>query len=224
MRILDLFCGAGGAAMGYHRAGFEVVGVDIKPQPNYPFEFVQEDALGVLRGLSLGWHPVGAHSLLEDFDAAHASPPCQAFTKAWKLQRNNHPNLIAPTRELLGKTGLPWVIENVVGAPLIDPVKLEGQMFPELRVVRPRLFEANFSLEVPECPPRPKQVKMGRPVKEGEWIQVVGHFSGADEGRQAMGIPWMTKKELAEAIPPSYTEFIGKQLMSHILQKECVEC
>lgn len=210
-RLLDLFCGAGGAAMGYHRAGFDVVGVDIALQPNYPFRFHHLDALEVLRGYKIlstaSWR----------FDAIHASPPCQAFTKAQKLQGNEHPDLIAPIRELLEATGMPYVIENVGGAPLLDPVCLEGQMFPELRTIRPRFFETNWALDVPLLrPPRPRQAKMGRPPKDGEWIQVVGNFSGADEGRRAMGIDWMTKRELAEAIPPAYTEFIGHQLMQHL--------
>src|SRR5512146_2584663 len=105
-RLLDLFCGAGGAAVGYHRAGFEVVGVDIRPQPNYPFEFIQADALDILRW---DW-PERRFGRL---DAIHASPPCQTYTKAQKLQGNDHPDLIGPTRRLLEQTGLPYVIENV---------------------------------------------------------------------------------------------------------------
>jgi DNA (cytosine-5)-methyltransferase 1 len=216
-RLLDLFCGAGGAAMGYHRAGFEVVGVDIKPQPHYPFQFFQADALEFLEeGLgyttwdqSFNWYA----------DAIHASPPCQAFTKARKLQGNKHEDLVGRTRELLIETGLHYVIENVKGAPLVNPVVLEGQMFPELNVHRPRLFETNWHLEVPLMrPPPPRQTKMGRPLVEGEAIQVVGHFSDVPAGRRAMGINWMTQGELAQAIPPAYTEFIGEQLMAHIKQ------
>ena len=111
MRLLDLFCGAGGAAMGYHRAGFEVVGIDIAPQPNYPFEFVQADAM---------------EFPLDGFDAIHASPPCQAYTA---LATGKHPRLIEPMRERLASSGVPWVIENVVGAPLRQPVLLCGSMF-----------------------------------------------------------------------------------------------
>lgn len=209
-RLLDLFCGAGGAAVGYARAGFEVVGVDIKPQPNYPFEFVRDEAFDYLASY------IGCPWGLP-WDAIHASPPCQAFTKAQKLQGNEHPDLIAPTRELLEATGLPWVIENVLGAPLINPAVLEGQMFPELRIHRTRLFETNWPLWVPELrPPPPRQTKMGRPPRDGEAMHVVGHFSDVAAGRKAMGIDWMTRDELSEAIPPAYTEFIGTQLMAHL--------
>jgi len=195
--------------MGYARAGFEVVGVDIKPQPHYPFEFIQMDALMFLEDVAQ-WGPW-------QFDVVHASPPCQAFTKARKLQGNDHADLIAPTRELLEATGLPYMIENVKGAPLIDPVMLEGQMFEGLNVHRPRLFETNWPLEVPALiPPPPRQTKMGRPPRDGEAMQVVGHFSDVPAGRKAMGIDWMTQSELAQAIPPAYTEFIGVQLLHHI--------
>ena len=130
-RILDLFCGAGGAAMGYHRAGFDVVGVDIKPQPRYPFEFVQADAMT---------YP------LDGFDAIHASPVCKrhsAATPTWA--RKNHPNQIPPTRERLIRTGLPWVIENVPGAPLRPDLKLCGCMFGLNELERERWFETNWA-------------------------------------------------------------------------------
>lgn len=208
-RLLDLFCGAGGAAMGYHRAGFEVVGVDMAPQKNYPFEWWLSDALEWLRD-----------GYAEGFDAIHASPPCQAHTKARKLQGNDHPDLIAATREALRSTGLPYVIENVPGAPLIDPVVLEGQMFEGLRTIRPRLFETNWPLDVPFLrPSRPKQNKMGRPPKADEYMQIVGHFSDVPAGRVAMGIDWMTQGELAQAIPPAYTELIGSQLLAHLREE-----
>ena len=210
-RLLDLFCGAGGAAMGYHRAGFDVVGIDIKPQPHYPFMFLYGDALAFLRGRE--WETYGL-----GIDAIHASPPCQAYTKARKLQGNVHEDLISPTRELLKATGLPYVIENVKGAPLRDPVVLEGQMFDGLNVHRPRLFETNWPLGVPALiPPPPRQTKMGRPPREGEAMQVVGHFSDVPAGREAMGIDWMTQGELAQAIPPAYTEFIGQQLLAYLI-------
>src|SRR5512139_314282 len=146
-RILDLFCGAGGAAVGYHRAGFDVVGVDINPQPNYPFEFVQADALWALQQLQVG-------SLLDyhlsDFDAIHASPPCQRYSTATKRNGTEleHPDLIGPTRELLQATGLPYVIENVVGAPLRDSILLCGSWFAlgadGYRLKRHRLFETSW--------------------------------------------------------------------------------
>ena len=197
--------------MGYHRAGFEVVGVDIKPQPNYPFEFVQGDALAVLNRARFGYHG------LDWFAAIHASPPCQAFTLAQRVYDREHPDLVNPTRALLLHTGLPYVIENVKRAPLIDPVQLEGQMFPELRTHRPRWFETNWPLEVPFMrlsPPR--NAKMGRKGSEDEWPQLVGHFADVEAGRKAMGIDWMNRDELAQAIPPAYTEFIGRQLLDHL--------
>ena len=160
--LLDLYCGAGGAAMGYHRAGFDVAGVDIHPQPNYPFWFIQADALEYLTTLN---EP-------EQWDAIHASPPCQAYTNAQRIRRRQHPDLITPTRELLKATGLPYLIENVPGSPLTDPVVLEGQMFDGLSTIRPRWFEANWPLEVPFLRfSRPRQTKMGRPPKTDEWVQ-----------------------------------------------------
>jgi DNA (cytosine-5)-methyltransferase 1 len=203
-RLLDLFCGAGGAAMGYSRTGFDVVGVDIRPQPRYPFEFIQADALEVFAEL--------------EFDAIHASPPCQAYTMAQRIRGREHADLVAPTRDLLKATGLPYVIENVPGAPLIDPVVLEGQMFDGLRTQRKRWFETNWPLDVPFLRgPRPaSQAKMGRKPKSHEWFQVVGNTSDADGARAAMGIDWMNRNELSQAIPPAYTELIGHQLMQHL--------
>lgn len=142
-RVLDLFCCAGGAAMGYHRAGFEVVGVDLAPQPNYPFEFIQADALEY----------VAEHG--HEFDVRHASPPCQAFSKTRTLHGNTHPELVEPTREALREVGGPYIIENVVGAPLEDPLMLCGSEFgmqaPDvdgtpLKLLRHRLFESNVPL------------------------------------------------------------------------------
>lgn len=207
-RLLDVCCGAGGCSVGYARAGFDVVGVDIAPQPNYPFRFIQRDALEALDDHAF----LAAHG----FDAIHASFPCQFASKTQKLQGNDHPDLVTPGRELLNATGLPWVMENVKGSPLRNPVVLEGQMFG-LNTHRPRLFETNWPLEVPLLrPPPPRQAKMGRPPKPGEAIQVVGHFSDVAAGREALGIPWMTQGELALAIPPAYTAFVGAQLLAHL--------
>lgn len=202
--LLDLFCGAGGASVGYHRAGFDVIGIDINPQPRYPFPFIQADALGGMVEAKVDW---------EGYAAIHASPPCQAFTRAKQLQGNAHPDLLRAVRELLAATGKPYVIENVPGAPLINPTTLCGMMFG-LNVYRHRLFESNVPLPLIMHPPHhKKQVKMGRPVREGDIIQVVGCFSGIGYARKAMGISWMTRDELAQAIPPAYTEWIGKQII-----------
>ena len=195
-RLLDLFCGAGGAAMGYHRAGFDVVGVDIKPQPHYPFEFHQADALTFP---------------LDGYDAIHASPPCQAFTLAQRIQHREHPDLIAPIRTRLEEHH--YVIENVVGAPLLNPITLCGEWFG-LRVYRHRLFESSALLDQPShLRHLALLAKMGRPVKNCEYMHIAGHFSDVATARIAMGIDWMTRDELSEAIPPAYTEFIGRQLI-----------
>jgi DNA (cytosine-5)-methyltransferase 1 len=206
-RILDLFCCQGGAAMGYHNAGFEVVGVDIDPQPHYPFEFWQMDALT--------WGD------WDFFDAIHASPPCQRYSKATHLRGYEHPDLIAATRELLIASGLPYVIENVEGArdELVDPVMLCGSMFG-LRVYRHRYFETNFSLTAPWHPKHwLRQVKMGRPPAWDEIHQPVGNFSAVDEGREAMEMPWASRDGLREAIPPRYAEHVGGRLMAHLLRE-----
>lgn len=209
-RLLDLYCCGGGAAMGYHLAGFDVVGVDIENQPKYPFEFVQSDAIEYLE----------AHC--HEYDAIHASPPCQAFTKAGKEQRKKgkvYSDFLALTRETLKKIGKPYIIENVPDAPMEDPVMLCGAMFG-LQTYRHRLFESNIPLYVPEHPNHAHpNAKMGRPPKKGEFIQVVGHFSGVSFARQAMGIDWLGQKELSQAIPPAYTEFLGLQLRAATLVK-----
>lgn len=209
-KLLDLFCGTGGAAVGYYRAGFDVVGVDVRPQPHYPFEFHQEDALDVLTPGS-AWWPI------DHFDAIHASPPCQAFSNAQRIRGNKHPDLLTPVRELLCKTFLPYVIENVVGAPMRDPVILCGAMFPPLKVYRHRLFETNWDLPQPDHPEHVVPLtKMGRRPVPGTFMHVVGKFSGADYAREAMGMPWATVHGLREAIPPAYTEYVGMHLFKHL--------
>ena len=204
MRLLDLFCGAGGAAMGYYRAGFDdITGVDIAPQPNYPFTFVLGDALEY----------VTEHGA--EFDVIHASPPCQAYSMAgqqWRAEGREYPDLVAETRRLLIETGKPYVIENVPGAPLINPTVLNGAMFG-LLVERTRLFECSFEMPLVLLPQNKKPVKMGRPIKDGDVIQPVGHFSGIAYAKEQMEIDWMTQGELAQAIPPAYTEFIGRQII-----------
>jgi DNA (cytosine-5)-methyltransferase 1 len=225
-RLLDLFCGAGGAAVGYHRAGFDMVGVDIRPQPNYPFEFVQADALLFMKGL-LG--PAWGGWELGEFDAIHASPPCQAYSYLRVLWREReHPDLIDATRNLLRETGLPYVIENVVGSPLPRQndlfgaygVELCGSMFG-LKVRRHRLFETNFPIEQPACRHQSQRAVVGVYGHTGAGAnrgraRARGDLNGIAEWSNAMGIDWMTCNEIAEAIPPAYTELIGHQLMQHL--------
>ena len=191
--------------MGYNNAGFEVVGIDIVHQPKYPFQFIQSDALEYLKE---------NHHL---FDAIHASPPCQAYTKASKEHRKNgkeYADFLEATRALCKEVGKPYIIENVPDAPMEDPVVLCGAMFG-LKTYRHRQFESNILLNVPEHPVH--IAKMGRKPKEGEFIQVVGHFSGVPFAREAMGIDWLGQKELAQAIPPAYTEFLGWQLRAALM-------
>lgn len=203
-RLLDLFACQGGAGEGYRRAGFDVTGVDIERQPRNPHRFIQADALDYL----------GAYG--HEFDAIHASPPCQAFTKAQRLQGNEHPDFIGPVRELLNELGTPYVIENVEGTPLHDPIMLCGSMFG-LRLYRHRLFESNVPLTAPlHAQHFLRQVKMGRKAAPDEMLQPVGNFSGVGEAREAMGMPWASREGLREAVPPAYTEWIGGQLMAHI--------
>jgi DNA (cytosine-5)-methyltransferase 1 len=212
-RLLDLFCGAGGAAMGYHRAGFDVVGVDIKPQPNYPFRFHQADALEALG------------DYLEEgdgsFDAFHASPPCQAFT-AYRRRGcgvgDGYPDLLATVRRGLRETGLPYAIENVPGSPLESPVQLCGTGFG-LDVQRHRLFESNVPLMGMQCAhgrhaarfqQATNRANKRRTVEVGVWRIPL------EVQQRAMGIDWMTLEELSEAIPPAYTEHIGGYLMAEV--------
>ena len=232
-RLLDLFCGAGGCSVGYHRAGFDVVGVDLHPQPNYPFDFLQIDALRFLQEEPFrSW----------DFDAIHASPPCQAFTQMsarWRGKggpTDDHPNLIPETRRLLDATGLPYVIENVVGAKdhMRTDLMLHGGMFG-LGVHRPRRFECNWLVMGTEGPRVPFPVGVYGTKPDGRTTYryrnagnyVVGQPGSAkksliraaksiEEAREVMGIDWMDWPEIKEAIPPAYTEYIGHQLMAHI--------
>lgn len=205
-RLLDLFCCQGAASAGYVAAGFDVVGVDLFPQPRYPFDFVQADAVEYLR----------EHG--GEFDAVHASPPCQRFSKAQRIQGNDHPDLIGPTREVLLELGLPYVIENVEDArpELIDPVTLCGASFG-LHTYRHRLFESSFPVWTPTHEPhKQKTVKMGRPLTPGDFYHAVGNFTNVEYVRQDMQVPWMNRDGIRECIPPAYTEFIGHQLMAHI--------
>jgi DNA (cytosine-5)-methyltransferase 1 len=208
-RILDLFCKAGGCSVGYHRAGFEVEGVDIEPQPNYPFKFTQMDWLEYLETNDLS-----------RFDAIHASPPCHRYSKLNAINKKDHyPDLVEPVRNKLLEIGKPFIIENVVGAPLRDPIMLCGTMFG-LKVFRHRLFESNvFMFE----PPHPKH-DGSTGTHRWPYVPINGYLQISGEGNykfedgcKAMGIDWMkTKEELNNAIPPAYTEWIGQQLKQYL--------
>lgn len=225
-RLLDLFCGAGGAAVGYDRAGFEVVGVDVEPQPRYPFEFWQLDALAVLDWLTTGrWQ---CYSLAE-IDAIHASPVCKRWSRVTRtagVATDDHPDQITPLRPRLVTAGVPYVIENVPGAPLTDPILLCGSMF-DLDVRRHRLFETNWGLKDHPWPCRhgiwgprfhPNRSDRKKSGRLARVIVVAGHGNDGPGGRvadwrRAMGMPWANRDEIAQAIPPAYTEFIGRQLI-----------
>ena len=203
-RLIDLYCCAGGASMGYALAGFDVVGVDIDPQPHYPFPFIRADVTAM------------DPRFIATFDAAAASPPCQRYSNAQRLMGNEHPDLVEPTRALLKKAGVPYAIENVVGAPLINPVELCGAMFG-LKVYRHRLFECSFPVDVPDHPQHVAPLrKTGRKPGPGDFMHVVGNFSGVAQAKEAMGIDWMVRDELREAIPPAYTKHIGLAALAHI--------
>jgi DNA (cytosine-5)-methyltransferase 1 len=213
--LLDMFCCQGGAAEGYARAGFEVVGVDINPQPRYPFRFHRFDALQVLDSVVRG----GGSFMGQKLDAIHASPPCQRYSNTQRIRDREHPDLIAPTRARLAASGLPYVIENVMGAAndLREPIMLCGAMFPALRVYRHRLFECSFPITAPAHPAHvAPQVKMGRAPGPGEWVQAVGNFSGVSEARGAMEMPWASREGLREAVPPAYAEYVGGYLMAEV--------
>ncbi len=217
-KLLDLFCKAGGAAKGYQRAGFYVVGVDNEPQPHYcGDEFYQADALT---------YP------LEGFDAYHASPPCQGYTKLQFVPNRDmsrHPRLIEPTRERLAATGRPYVIENVPQAPLVNSLMLCGTMFG-LRTRRHRLFECWPPIYF--APALCNHLdKAKRPGQGGllayytadaakNMVIVAGHLFSLKAGSVAMDIDWMSRDELAQAIPPAYTEYIGKQLIKYLVKEE----
>lgn len=215
--LIDLFCCAGGAAAGYHRAGFEVIGIDVRDQPRYPYAFFKADALGFLERLIKSKSRPAA---------VHASPPCQRYSDLAKLNRNahEHPDLVDPTRELLERLDVPYVIENVEGAPLRDPVTLCGTMFPGLRVIRHRLFETNWPLGAPVHPDdrHPlvhtfdrRKAHYGKTDEWKDFVQVTGGGNCSKAAAaDAMGIDWMTKEELNEALPPAYTKYIGDQLLA----------
>lgn len=205
LTALDLCCCQGGASAGLVAAGFRVIGVDIVPQPKYPYEFIQADALTF---------PLGS------FDFIWASPPCQAYSNTQQLQGNEHPELIIPMRDRLKQHGAPYCIENVQGAPLEKPVMLCGNMFG-LRTYRHRLFECSFPVDEPlhAVHTHPNR-KMGRPVRDGEMMHIVGNFSGVARAKEIMGAPWMNRDGLREAIPPAYAEYIARAAIAHIKRKK----
>lgn len=217
-KLLDLFCCAGGAGSGYARAGFDVVGVDIEPQPRYPHEFVQADAVEYL----------AEHG--REFDAIHASPPCQAFSAMRHMpDAKDHPELIEPTRELLAALDVPWVIENVVGAPMQNPLLLCGSMFglgaEGFQLRRHRQFESNvFMFSPDECQHRDPTIGIyGGHVRcrsGNYWRGSTVDFPGYDKKALAVaamgGTDWMTMNQMSEAIPPAYTEYIGTQLIGYL--------
>jgi DNA (cytosine-5)-methyltransferase 1 len=226
MKLLDLFCCAGGGAMGYRRAGFEVVGVDIEPQPRYPFEFHQTDAFEYLR----------EHS--HEFDAIHASPPCQEYSTSRHLRKMTaqrlgkeedvKEKLIEQTRTALIASGKPWIMENVEHSPMPGAIVLCASMFG-LLMLRHRAFEASFLLFVPGHCNHPAGFYSavggkirGHGIYDSGKIYLDQHgrakrregYPGKAAGVKAMGVDWMTVPEMCQAIPPVYTEFIGRQLLS----------
>ena len=196
--------------MGYHNAGFEVVGVDIEPQPHYPFEFHICDAIEF----------IAKHG--HEFDVIHASPPCQRYSQTRFLpgvRRHKHPDMIPPTRAALRSTGKPYIIENVRGAPLISPIRLSGPMFG-IGVIRVRLFETNpfllVSNETPKPPGRNTAGRGDREYGQNGYVTVAGRGFNKQAGARAMGIDWMTRDELSQAIPPAYTEYLGRLMIAAI--------
>lgn len=219
--LVDLCCSAGGATRGYQMAGWTVTGIDVEPQPNYIGDhFIYADVLEL------------TPDDLAGFDAAAASPPCQRYSDLAKRNGNahEHPDLIPQVRELLIASGLPYVIENVEGAPLIDPIMLCGTMFPELRVLRHRLFESNVALTASPHKAHPlvftmdkRKAHYGTLDQDTAFVSVNGggNCSVANK-RAAMGITWgMTGRECNEAIPPAFTEHLGRQLLE-AMGHQCV--
>jgi len=211
MKLLDLYCKAGGASKGYQLAGFEVVGVDIKKQKRYPYEFIQADCLELMKDIDF----------LKSFDVITASPPCQTHSITQHLRNaqgksTDKIDLIPQTREALIASGKPYVIENVPGSPLINPIQMCGSSFG-LKVRRHRLFESNLQLKGSVC----NHKEQGKPVgiygSMRDEIPNGGHTAKSiEQAREAMGIDWMIGGELVEAIPPIYTKEIGTQILDLI--------
>lgn len=228
-RILDLCCGAGAVSVGYHRAGFEVTGVDIEPQPRYPYRFIQADALLVMDALaSLGWFAASDSTpiIAEDFDAYHCSAPCQLWSTSTLSQRRRgkvYPDLITPMRPLLKATGKPWAMENVPQAPLRPDLELCGCMFGlELdgvgQLQRLRQVELSWHPEPARFPhwhhvPAISICGHGTPAWQR---RLTGHVPVAS-WREVMGVGWMNREELTEAIPPVYAQYVGYLLMARLV-------
>ena len=221
-KLLDLYSCAGGAAVGYHKAGFEVIGVDINPQPRYPFEHHMADALEF----------VAAHG--HEYDVIHASPPCQAFSATKSLHTNTHPDLIGQTREALQATGRPYVIENVPRSPLVNPITLCGTEFGltaldvdgvPLKLIRHRLFESNVPLARPSGCNHDKSILTASvygagggwtPAHRDSPKRCGGYVPHTDVCRELLGVDWTNKHELSQVVPPAYTEWVGRQLITHL--------
>jgi DNA (cytosine-5)-methyltransferase 1 len=211
MKLLDLYCKAGGASKGYQLAGFEVVGVDIKKQKRYPFKFIQADCLELMKDMEF----------LKSFDVIAASPPCQTHSITQHLRNaqgksTDKIDLIPQTREALIESGKPYVIENVPGSPLVNPIQMCGSSFG-LKVRRHRLFESNLQLKGSVC----NHKEQGKPVgiygSMRDEIPNGGHTAKSiEQAREAMGIDWMIWGELVEAIPPIYTKEIGTQILKNL--------
>jgi DNA (cytosine-5)-methyltransferase 1 len=208
MKLLDLYCKAGGASKGYQLAGFEVVGVDIKKQKRYPYEFIQADCLELMKDMDF----------LRSFDVITASPPCQTHSITQHLRNaqgksTDKVDLIPQTREALIASGKPYVIENVPGAPLINPIQMCGSYFG-LKVRRHRRFESNLPIVGSPCDHKNQGKPVGVYGSMRDEIPKGGHTAKSiEEAREAMGIDWMIWGELVEAIPPIYTREIGMQLL-----------
>lgn len=223
VRLLDLFCGQGGAAVGYHRAGFDVTGVDIEGRSarHYPFTFHQGDAIEYVK----------EHG--HEFDAIHASPPCQRYSHGTVAgHAHKHPDLIGPTRDALVASGLPYMIENVPRAPLLTPMVLCGTQFgltatdddgTLLHLRRHRLFESNVML----VPPGPCRHPVGvqwagsyggarRDRHEARHVRRGGYVPSKSVQERLLGIDWMTQSGLHQSIPPAYTEHVGRLLLDHL--------
>ena len=213
MKLLDLFCGVGGASVGYAEAGFEVHGVDLKHGKRYPFTYTRADVLDILKD----------QAFINQFDVIHASPPCQTHSITKHLRNaqgksTSKLDLIPETRAALIGSGKPYIIENVPGSPLINPVQLCGSSF-DLKVRRHRLFESNMPLIGSVCDHK----KQGRPIGvygslNDEIPQGGKTATTIDEARNAMGMDWAIWTELVEAIPPAFTKYLGQQIRRHAVR------